>query len=84
MWTYHANNQSPAAVATVYAAREFDPPRELDSAWGWMSGGGRWIGGFRVKGDVRVYNLRGDGGVWTVEPDDAPLDDVVVPDQCCS
>jgi hypothetical protein len=67
VWTYNASDQSPAAVAAVFAAKEFDPPRELKMAWGYRVRPGRWVGAFEIKGDARPYRLTGEGTLWTVE-----------------
>lgn len=66
IWTYFATDQSAAAVATVFAARHFDPPREVaDCTGGWV-GATEWMGRFRLVDGVRDYRLFGSGGRWTV------------------
>jgi hypothetical protein len=66
LFTYYADRQSPAAVATVFAASHFDPPREvLDCTGAWV-GATEWMGRFRLVDGVRDYRLFGSGGRWTV------------------
>ena len=66
IWTYHANDQSPAAVATVFAASAFSDERELVDVHGHWSDAG-WDGTFRLRGGLRRYRLTGRRGRWTVE-----------------
>lgn len=66
IWTYHAPDQSPAAAATVFAAKYFGEPREPEGVWGRWAGGGKWTGNFRPKGGRRTYRLDGLDGGWVV------------------
>lgn len=68
MWATRAIQLTPAAAAAEFAARTFDPPREVDLCWGaWTRG--TYHGGFTLKDGVRTYRLFGDaGGLWAVTP----------------
>ena len=71
MWPYYAIDQSPAAVATVFAASQFDPPREVRRVYGSWSPGGLYEGRFTLRGGMREYRISGVSGSWIVTPIEA-------------
>lgn len=67
IWTYHARDQSPAAVALVFAQTAFDPPREPEAVSGGWTEAEVYIGRFRLVDGVREYEIRSErGGGWLV------------------
>jgi hypothetical protein len=67
MWTYEATNQSAAAVATVFAAKHFGEPREVENVRGSWLPGGRYVGRFNLVDGVRDYEILGERGRWIVK-----------------
>ena len=71
-WTFSANpaaGLSPAAVAAIYGARMFDPPREVGKCWGYTVNNSYWLGHFTLRGHPETYRLWREGGLWTMEPE---------------
>lgn len=65
IWTYHANDQSPAAVATLFATLAFSNEREaVDVSGSWSDAG--WDGTFRLRDGLRRYRLTERRGRWAI------------------